>query len=217
MAGHSLGSDPADALLLQVLRVTLWHNSQIRFAILDEADRMLSDGFEEDVERILATSPPDRQTLLFRCGTLLRCQRLLCIASSPSGRHWLSQVLCWVRLQIGHVLSNTPCIGWPALGSTLQEDTLEQCSTMLMCLSVQRDDADVGEEAEPAVPAAAADGGPGRRRGGRQDGGDHQVSAHSSTMSLLRLRGHHVLREPWQSSLLSRQTSDCIACETCCA
>ncbi len=29
---------------------------------------MLSDGFEEDVERILATSPPDRQTLLFRCG-----------------------------------------------------------------------------------------------------------------------------------------------------
>ena len=40
---------------------------QIRFAILDEADRMLSDGFEEDVERILATSPPDRQTLLFRC------------------------------------------------------------------------------------------------------------------------------------------------------
>ena len=41
---------------------------QIRFAILDEADRMLSDGFEEDVERILATSPAERQTLLFRSG-----------------------------------------------------------------------------------------------------------------------------------------------------
>ena len=29
---------------------------------------MLSDGFEEDVERILATSPSERQTLLFRYG-----------------------------------------------------------------------------------------------------------------------------------------------------
>ena len=49
-------------------RADFCHTAQIRFAILDEADRMLSDGFEEDVERILATSPPDRQTLLFRCG-----------------------------------------------------------------------------------------------------------------------------------------------------
>lgn len=36
-----------------------------RFAILDEADRMLSIGFDEDVERILENSPPERQTLLF--------------------------------------------------------------------------------------------------------------------------------------------------------
>ncbi len=58
---------------------------QIRFAILDEADRMLSDGFEEDVERILATSPPDRQTLLFRCGVAASLHRpqLGCTASSP--------------------------------------------------------------------------------------------------------------------------------------
>mmetsp|Transcript_16919 Transcript_16919/g.50518 ORF Transcript_16919/g.50518 Transcript_16919/m.50518 type:complete len:841 (+) Transcript_16919:117-2639(+) len=37
----------------------------IRFAILDEADRMLSDGFEEDVEHILGYAPEARQTLLF--------------------------------------------------------------------------------------------------------------------------------------------------------
>ena len=36
-----------------------------RFAIMDEADRMLSVGFEEDVERILENAPKDRQTLLF--------------------------------------------------------------------------------------------------------------------------------------------------------
>ena len=38
---------------------------QVRFAILDEADEMLSSGFEEDVERILQEAPDDRQTLLF--------------------------------------------------------------------------------------------------------------------------------------------------------
>lgn len=39
--------------------------SLCRFAILDEADRMLSVGFDEDVERILENSPTERQTLLF--------------------------------------------------------------------------------------------------------------------------------------------------------
>jgi ATP-dependent RNA helicase DDX21 len=33
--------------------------------VLDEADRMLSVGFDEDVERILENSPTERQTLLF--------------------------------------------------------------------------------------------------------------------------------------------------------
>jgi ATP-dependent RNA helicase DDX21 len=36
-----------------------------RFAVLDEADRMLSVGFDEDVERILENSSTERQTLLF--------------------------------------------------------------------------------------------------------------------------------------------------------
>ncbi|RDI95174.1 DEAD/DEAH box helicase [Meiothermus sp. QL-1] len=39
--------------------------SQIEIAVLDEADEMLSMGFEEAVERILEATPPSRQTLLF--------------------------------------------------------------------------------------------------------------------------------------------------------
>jgi ATP-dependent RNA helicase DeaD len=39
--------------------------SKIEVAVLDEADEMLSMGFEEDVERILEATPTSRQTLLF--------------------------------------------------------------------------------------------------------------------------------------------------------
>lgn len=38
---------------------------QLRFFILDEADMMLSVGFEEDVDRILESVPTERQTMLF--------------------------------------------------------------------------------------------------------------------------------------------------------
>lgn len=38
---------------------------QIRFAILDESDQMLDMGFEEDMERILAYTPQEKQTMLF--------------------------------------------------------------------------------------------------------------------------------------------------------
>jgi superfamily II DNA/RNA helicase len=39
--------------------------SRVELLILDEADRMLDMGFIEDVERIAAKTPADRQTLLF--------------------------------------------------------------------------------------------------------------------------------------------------------
>jgi ATP-dependent RNA helicase DeaD len=39
--------------------------SAVEIAVLDEADEMLSMGFEEDVEKLLGATPEDRQTLLF--------------------------------------------------------------------------------------------------------------------------------------------------------
>ncbi|MER3552884.1 MAG: DEAD/DEAH box helicase [Meiothermus sp.] len=39
--------------------------SQVEIAVLDEADEMLSMGFEEDVEKLLEATPAGRQTLLF--------------------------------------------------------------------------------------------------------------------------------------------------------
>lgn len=39
--------------------------SNVRYLVLDEADEMLKMGFIEDVERILAQTPPTRQTALF--------------------------------------------------------------------------------------------------------------------------------------------------------
>ncbi len=38
---------------------------QVRFVVLDEADEMLSMGFIDDVEKILASAPKERQTALF--------------------------------------------------------------------------------------------------------------------------------------------------------
>ena len=39
--------------------------AQVEVAVLDEADEMLSMGFEKDVEALLAATPAERQTLLF--------------------------------------------------------------------------------------------------------------------------------------------------------
>ena len=38
---------------------------KVRMLVLDEADQMLDEGFAPDVERILAMTPPNRQTALF--------------------------------------------------------------------------------------------------------------------------------------------------------
>ena len=39
--------------------------TELRFLVLDEADEMLNMGFAEDVEKILADTPADKQVALF--------------------------------------------------------------------------------------------------------------------------------------------------------
>jgi ATP-dependent RNA helicase DeaD len=43
--------------------------NKVKFMVLDEADKMLDQGFGPDVERILASTPNDRQTTLFSATT----------------------------------------------------------------------------------------------------------------------------------------------------
>lgn len=42
-----------------------WKLSTLRFLVLDEADRMLADGFHRDLDFIIGATPKSRQTLLF--------------------------------------------------------------------------------------------------------------------------------------------------------
>lgn len=50
--------------------------SEVRYFILDEADRMLDMGFSEDIMRIVAELPKDRQTLMFSATMPKKIQQL---------------------------------------------------------------------------------------------------------------------------------------------
>ncbi|MCB1303946.1 MAG: DEAD/DEAH box helicase [Leptospiraceae bacterium] len=61
--------------VLDHIRAGRLHLDQLRYLVLDEADRMLDMGFQEELEAIVASANPDRQTLLFSAtfaGTILR-------------------------------------------------------------------------------------------------------------------------------------------------
>jgi ATP-dependent RNA helicase DeaD len=51
--------------IIDLLEKNLLDLSQLRFLVLDEADEMLRMGFQEDVERILADTPAEKQVALF--------------------------------------------------------------------------------------------------------------------------------------------------------
>ena len=51
--------------LLDHIRSGTFHLSDVKVAVLDEADRMLDMGFMPDVRRIMKLLPKDRQTLMF--------------------------------------------------------------------------------------------------------------------------------------------------------
>lgn len=55
----------APGRLMDLMRKGVLELNQVRMVVLDEADEMLSMGFAEDIETILAETPKERQTALF--------------------------------------------------------------------------------------------------------------------------------------------------------
>merc|ERR1711933_438354 len=51
--------------LQDMMNISLLSIKNVRYVVLDEADRMLEMGFEKDIAKILAQVPAERQTLLF--------------------------------------------------------------------------------------------------------------------------------------------------------
>lgn len=62
--------------LLDMVNRGLLDLSEIRTVVLDEADEMLSMGFTEDIEAILAATPAERQTALFSATMPIEIRRL---------------------------------------------------------------------------------------------------------------------------------------------
>ena len=62
--------------LLDLIHKKILHLDQVRTVVLDEADEMLSMGFIEDIEAILALTPDSRQTALFSATLPLEIRQL---------------------------------------------------------------------------------------------------------------------------------------------
>lgn len=62
--------------LLDLMQQRIVDISQIRILVLDEADRMLDMGFINDVKKVLAKTPPQKQTLFFSATMAAEIRRL---------------------------------------------------------------------------------------------------------------------------------------------
>ena len=63
--------------LLDLWRRKALKLDQVKYAVLDEADRMLDMGFREDMEEILAAMPPEKQALFFSATMNRDVERLI--------------------------------------------------------------------------------------------------------------------------------------------
>ncbi|PWT73094.1 MAG: DEAD/DEAH box helicase [Bacteroidetes bacterium] len=85
--------------LLDLLHQKVLHLNDIKYFVLDEADRMLDMGFVQDVKRIIAKLPARKQTLFFS-------------ATMPGEIKQLAQILLHnpVRVEVNPVSSTTDLI-----------------------------------------------------------------------------------------------------------
>ncbi|MBI4496362.1 MAG: DEAD/DEAH box helicase [Chloroflexi bacterium] len=101
---------------------------QVRYLVLDEADEMLDRGFGPDVERILAQTPPERQTALFSATVPdwvrqtaerhLRDPLTVMVDPDPEDRPAIEQVVYEVR-EGGKPQALRTLLGRQAQGSTI--------------------------------------------------------------------------------------------------
>jgi ATP-dependent RNA helicase DDX18/HAS1 len=85
-----------------------FHYQNLRMLVIDEADRILEQGFEEDMHQIIKLTPKDRQTMLFSATQTRKVEDLarLSIQGTPSyvGVHDDDDAATVAGLQQGYVI-----------------------------------------------------------------------------------------------------------------
>ncbi len=122
--------------LLDHLRRGTLELSALRVMVLDEADRMLDMGFQEDISALIAASPPKRQTLLFSAtypesiaamSSAIQHEPTLVSVDETHDNSSIEQVLYEVERE-----QRTEAVA-RILGHYRPESTLVFCNTKLEC------------------------------------------------------------------------------------